>query len=72
MSRGTPPPPVRAYGHCSAVVTGFGIVSEAHFTVSVPPWLDALHVLVQTTSQVAPCWHVRLLPSPIVAEQLLP
>ncbi len=40
--------------------------------MSVPPWFDALQVLVQVASHVAPCWQVRLLPAPIVAEQLLP
>jgi hypothetical protein len=54
-----------------AAVTTFPIVSPGHFTVSVPPWFDALHVRVHTTSQTEPCWHVRLLPSPIVTEQLL-
>jgi hypothetical protein len=34
--------------------------------------LDALHVLVQMASQVAPIWQVRVLPAPIVAEQWLP
>jgi hypothetical protein len=54
-----------------ASFTTLAVASLPHLTMRVPPWFETLQVPVQTTLQMAPCRHVRLLPLPTVAEQLL-
>jgi hypothetical protein len=54
-----------------AIETGFGAESDAHFTMSIPPWLLAEQVAVHETVQVAPLAQVTLVPAPAVTVHVL-
>jgi hypothetical protein len=64
--------PGRRYWHCRDAATDCAAASEAHWTMSVPPWFSALQVPLQVTVQVAPDWHVTVEPAPAVTVQSLP
>ncbi len=62
----------RAYWHCREAATEVGAESDEHFTLSVPPWLLALHVPVQVTVHKAPDAQATLEPAPTVTVHWLP
>lgn len=58
--------------HARAPVTACGLVSPAHWTLSVPPPLEVEQVAVQVTVHFAFEPQLNVEPAPIVAVQVLP